>query len=153
MARNFTQELLKAQSAGQRIVCSVAPYEGQAVEHKPRHRRDPLAWVLASQHDLRYSGRECHAVDAPVFEQALKALTDFYAGYIGDTECKPVLIPDWESDFGTHHTVLMWEEGPDEWTITVTHQEQPIEVLIPGWPVSVGVEPYNSWTMSLYLQD
>lgn len=158
MARNFTQELLKAQSAGQRIVCSVAPYEDQPMEYKPRHGRDPLPWVAVgmsaeTQKTWRYSGRECHAVDAPVFEQALKALTDYYAWYIGDTGSKPVLIKDWESDSGTTRTVLMWEEGPDDWTITVTHQEQPIEVLLPGWPVSVGCEPYNYWTMSIYLQD
>lgn len=64
MARNFTQELKDAVNEGSRVVCSLAPYEGQLVEYRPRSESDPSPWVLTSWPDgYRYSGRECHAVN------------------------------------------------------------------------------------------
>ena len=68
--RNYSQELLKAQEDGRKVVCSVAPYEGLEMAYAPRRPRDPLPWVPADQYTrsgsysgmYRYSGRQCHDV-------------------------------------------------------------------------------------------
>lgn len=60
--RNFTAELKKAQEQGAKIVCSMAPYEGEEMVYQPRKQGDPSPWVRKSGSTLfRYSGRECHA--------------------------------------------------------------------------------------------
>lgn len=67
--RNYSAELLAAQENGQKIVCSMAPYEGDEVAYAPRRLRDPRPWTFtetasAAYHGMfRYTGRECHAVD------------------------------------------------------------------------------------------
>lgn len=66
--RNYSAELLKALENGQKIVCSMAPYEGDGMVYNPRRLRDPRPWTFAENsgapyHGMfRYSGRECHAV-------------------------------------------------------------------------------------------
>lgn len=68
--RNYTAELLSEQKRGKTIVCSVAPYDGMPMAYAPRTRRDPRPWAPADvAHSAyngmyRYTGRECHAVDA-----------------------------------------------------------------------------------------
>lgn len=70
--RNYTQELRDAEAQGAVIVCSMHPYDGMPMAYAPRRLRDPLPWVPADQYTRsgsydgmwRYSGRECHAVDA-----------------------------------------------------------------------------------------
>lgn len=65
--RNYTSELRAALAAGERVVCSMAPYAGNAVDYAPRTKSDHMPWVLAGYADqngnqYRYTGRECHAV-------------------------------------------------------------------------------------------
>jgi hypothetical protein len=64
MARNFTQELLRARDEGADIVCATAPYEDVAVSYHPRCKRDPLPWIFTAvgRGDTRFTGRECKAV-------------------------------------------------------------------------------------------
>ncbi|MEU7186460.1 hypothetical protein [Streptomyces sp. NPDC045369] len=64
MERNFTAELRQAEREGARIVCSVAPCNGQDVEYAPQHRGDRRPWRIVGDpdHPFRYSSRECHAV-------------------------------------------------------------------------------------------
>lgn len=46
---------------GVRILCSVAPYDGQEVDFQPRYETDREPWVLKGvDSPYRYSGRECH---------------------------------------------------------------------------------------------
>lgn len=59
---NYTRELKNAVLAGKRIVCAVAPYEGCDVAYIRRSTNDPSPWRLAAT-GLRFSGRECKAVD------------------------------------------------------------------------------------------
>jgi hypothetical protein len=64
-ARNYTAELRRAQAAGARVVCSLAPFHGRAVFYAPRSQSDPLPWRLAGDlatNGYRYSGRECHTM-------------------------------------------------------------------------------------------
>lgn len=154
--RNYTQELLAAQAKGQRIVCSVAPWVNDAMEYAPRKKGDPKPWKPVGwgfpESIYRFSGRECHAVDAPVFEQALAALTAHYAEWIGGSDCKPKIVTEWESPYGTvYPQVIMWEEGPDEWPLYVTRDC--IDIDVKGWPIAVGASPYNGWVLSIFLQD
>lgn len=66
--RNYSAELLAAQKNGQKIVCSVAPYDGVPVVYSPNRLRDPRPWRFeenagAQYHGtFRYSGRQCRAV-------------------------------------------------------------------------------------------
>lgn len=66
MRRAYTRELRAAQAAGARIVCSLAPYEGHEVVHRPRFTADPKPWVPVDMAPgcewYRLNGRECHAV-------------------------------------------------------------------------------------------
>ncbi|MGW0061399.1 hypothetical protein ACWDTT_15915 [Streptosporangium sandarakinum] len=71
MPRNpssYTGELLAAQAAGKRIVCSMQPYVGWEMTYDPRRTGDPKPWritdLLADR--FRYSGRECYAVNVEV---------------------------------------------------------------------------------------
>lgn len=149
MARNFTRELLKAQHEGARIVCSVAPYEGHAVNYAPRTTRDPQPWVLTGSQGLfRYSGRECHAESAAdLFEQALAAVRAKWSDYIQFSE-GPKLVHGWESFSGrvVEHAIL-WEEGPEDWALYTRFGE------IQDWPLSLFCEPYNSFVLAVCRQD
>jgi hypothetical protein len=70
MAKNWTQKLRQAQDKyGARIVCSLAPHEGEDVVYRPRWVTDREPWILAEYDGMpvplkgyRYSGRECHAI-------------------------------------------------------------------------------------------
>lgn len=58
---NYTRALRRAQEQGARIVCSVAPYEGQPVIYDTGHARShPQPWLVPGT-GIRYSGRECRA--------------------------------------------------------------------------------------------
>jgi hypothetical protein len=56
---SHTAQLLQASSAGEVVVCSMAPYVNWEVTYAPRYPRDPEPWTVAG---YRYSGRECHAM-------------------------------------------------------------------------------------------
>lgn len=67
MSRNYTRELRREKSQGAKIVCSVAPFDGEPVDYQPRQKGDSKPWKLADRQGqpyegFRYSGRECHAV-------------------------------------------------------------------------------------------
>lgn len=66
--RKYTRELRAEQAKGRVVVASMAPYAGQPVTYAPRSAGDPAPWFIKDQYGLdyewRYSGRECHAVDA-----------------------------------------------------------------------------------------
>jgi hypothetical protein len=59
--RNYTQELLKAQREGAKIVVSLQPYAGREATYQPRSIHDSLPWVTEGA-PYRFTGRECHAV-------------------------------------------------------------------------------------------
>jgi len=84
--RNYTQELLKAQAAGQTVVISLQPYNGIPVRYEPRHSRDPLPWNADLPY--RFSGRECHAIQdgAPLYlkDRVLVHLAENGYGYDAD---------------------------------------------------------------------
>jgi hypothetical protein len=61
--RHYTNELRSAKHQGAKIVCSMQPYRGRIVVHRPRRGNDPQPWVLlAGPGNMRFSGRECSAV-------------------------------------------------------------------------------------------
>jgi len=71
--RRFTQELLHAQKQGQRIVVSLAPYEGAEVVYDPRFPGDACPWLIKGGKDTgmnRFRGRECHAVEQAAHSEA-----------------------------------------------------------------------------------
>jgi hypothetical protein len=58
--RRFTAELLAQYQRGvNKVVCSLAPHEGEEVEYSPRSKHDAEPWVLPGA-PYRLSGRECH---------------------------------------------------------------------------------------------
>jgi hypothetical protein len=62
MARNFTRELRKAHRRGvNKVVCSLAPWDGREVAYMPRGEHDPLPWVFLHDQpqEVRFNGREC----------------------------------------------------------------------------------------------
>jgi hypothetical protein len=61
--RNYTRELKNAILDGKRIVCAVEPYDGHTVTlDRTVSTHHPKPWFLPAT-GLRYSGRECKAVD------------------------------------------------------------------------------------------
>lgn len=75
MARKFTAELLRKKNNGKTIVCSLPPHQNQPVTYQPRHRNDAQPWYLEGA-AYRFSGNECHAIDASKTDQPCTSQND-----------------------------------------------------------------------------
>lgn len=81
--RKYTQELLKAQAQGHKIVvaCGIVdpetPTRQVHVVYLPRHKTDAHPWIEVwgsgevSEYAIRYSGRECTVANRYVVEETL----------------------------------------------------------------------------------
>lgn len=60
----YSQDLRRAAGQGAKIVCVLPPYEGRTVTYLPRVVGDSRPWSVDGEpFIIRYSGRECRAVD------------------------------------------------------------------------------------------
>lgn len=74
---------------------------------------------------------------------ALDEVKKFLLPHISQS-CAPALIRGWDyPDSGSRAWAIVWEEGPDDWAITVSHAD----IMDPA---RVHAEPYNGWALCLY---
>lgn len=88
-------------------------------------------------------------------EQLRKSIAKAFPGY--EHGRGPVVVRDWHTD---GDCVIMWEEGPFEWTIAYCEMAAGYDFKDPEFgltwkalkkPVAkVFVEPYNSWVLAVY---
>jgi hypothetical protein len=81
--------------------------------------------------------------DEPDVIHAFQTVRKHYAKII-TPNYGPKLIRDWDyPDSGPRDWAIVWEEGPDDWAINVSHAD----VFDRS---RVFAEPYNGWALCLY---
>ena len=83
------------------------------------------------------------AIHEPDVIHAFRKVKEHYADFI-TADYGPKLIHDWDyPDSGPITWAIVWEEGPDEWALTVSHADI--------FDASrVFAEPYSGWALALY---